>query len=142
MNTGCGELADVIVAAMESGRCGAVRQKVSDHVAGCGTCVEHAATLEDFAIGLDPPMPAIKTTFVGRVVSEIRGQEIVHASAKNRLPPLWQLLGTVALLGVLSTVVFATGSTTDAWHARALTGFLNQTLITLAGLGEGLPGDR
>ena len=133
----CETLADIVVEALETGRAGAVRAAVDGHVADCGPCRERAGAIRAMAEGLDPPLPAPSAGFVGRVMAEIRGERRQVAGAYDRLPPLWQVLGALALFVALTAVVLATG-VGDAWHTRALTGFLDQSMGFLGGLSQAI----
>ena len=137
----CDIMADHILAALELRAPGAVRGAVERHVPTCGTCRERLGALRALADGLDPAVPAAQPGFVGRVMSEIRGEETRQvAGAYDRLPPLWQVLGAGGLLVALAAVVLATGTHADAWHSKALTGFLEQSLGFLGGLSAGITG--
>ena len=137
----CDIMADQILAALEIRAPGAVRRAVEKHAPNCPTCRERVGALRALADGLDPPVPAAKPGFVGRVMDEIRGEETVQApGAYDRLPPLWQVLGAGGLLVALAAVVLATGTHADAWHSKALTGFLEQALGFLGGLSAGITG--
>ena len=142
MDKSCDILADLIIEALDKGREGAVREAVSTHSGGCVVCREKAGSLAALAAGLDPQMESVRPGFVSRVMEEIRGDELAHqGGAYDRLPPLWQMMGAGLLFVVLSAVVLATGPEAGGeWHNRALTGFLNQALVFLGGLGAGIRG--
>lgn len=136
----CDTLADRIIEALETGHEGAVRETVTRHAPECSRCRERVGELHALAEGLDPRPAVIRPGFVGRVMDEIRGEARAHSGAYDRLPPMWQLLGAGALLVALAAVVLATGGQGDAWHSRALTGFLNQALVFLGSLSQGITG--
>lgn len=137
-----GDLADRIIDALEEGREGAVREAVEDFLSGHGAARERQGTLRVLAEALDPPVEVVRPGFVSRVMAEIRGDaRVQHHGAYDRLPPLWQIAGAAALFVALTAVVFAAGPTADqAWHQRALTGFLDQALVFLGGLSAGIRG--
>lgn len=129
--SGCDPLSDVILAALEEGREGAVREAVADHAAECEPCGGRPGVLAAIAEGLDPHIPAVRPGFASRVMNEIRDRE-QHAGAFDRLPPPWQMAGAAALFVALAAVVLAGGTGAEgAWHSRALTGFVDQTLVFL-----------
>lgn len=134
---GCVALADALVAALEEGRCGAVREAVAEHAPGCPDCRDRAGALAILAQGLDPEPPPIRSGFLARVMAEVRGEPAL--TAYDRLPPLWQVLGAAVLFVALTAVVLATGGG-EAWHERALTGFLDQSLVFLGSLSQGIRG--
>ncbi|MFT5429982.1 MAG: hypothetical protein ACI9OJ_000655 [Myxococcota bacterium] len=139
--TQCDVMADLIIEALEEGRTGAVRQAVDNHAPHCERCRERVGALRAMAEGLDPPVPAPSPGFVGRVMAEIRGEERSHVGAYDRLPPLWQVLGAGGLMVALAAIVLAIGTGTEAaWHTRALTGFLHQSLGFLGTLSHGITG--
>ncbi len=140
VNQSCDTLADGIIQALESGQSGAVRELVMGHAPQCLHCQEHIGELHALAEGLDPESVTVRPGFVARVMDEIRGEPEPHSGAYDRLPPLWQLLGAGALLAMLAAVVLATGGQGDAWHSRALTGFLQQALTFLGSLSQGITG--
>ena len=137
-----GELADRIIDALEEGREGAVREAVEGFLSDHGGARERAGTLRVLAEALDPPLEVVRPGFVSRVMAEVRGDaHLQHHGSYDRLPPLWQIAGAAALFVALTAVVFAAGPTADqAWHQRALTGFLDQALVFLGGLSTGIRG--
>lgn len=137
----CDVIADRILEALEETRPGAVRQAVADHAPHCETCRERVGELSAMAEGLDPDIPAVRPGFVTRVMAEIRGSEVEYNGAYDRLPPIWQIAGAAVLLVALTAIVLASGPGAEgAWHERALTGFLDQALSFLGGLGTGIRG--
>lgn len=138
MGTHCDTLADLMVEGLESGEPGTLRLLVDDHVGHCPECLPRAGALRTVANALDPSVAvAPSPSFVGRVMSEIRADV---QSERDRLPPLWQVFGAAGLFMVLAAVVLGTqDARTDApWHARALTGFLDQALGFLGVLSHGI----
>lgn len=140
----CADLADVIVEALETGQPGAVRAAVADHAQVCPICCERAGEAIALAAALDPVVPAVGSSFVSRVMQEIRGEEAktpIATGSYDRLPPLWQVFGAAVLFVALTAIVLASGSNAESeWHTRALTGFMDQALGFLGGMSQGVRG--
>jgi len=134
----CDTLADLMVEGLESGEPGTLRLLIDDHVGHCQECLPRAGALRTVANALDRGASIDASPgFVGRVMNEIRADV---ETTRDRMPPLWQVFGAAGLFMVLAAVVLGTqDARTDApWHARALTGFLDQALGFLGVLSHGI----
>ena len=129
-------MAEAVVSALEERRYGAVRAAMAAHVGSCAVCSGRAEALGILARELDPEIPAPRAGFIGRVMAELRPAR----TAYDRLPPLWLVFGAGALFVALTAVVLATGGGGGEWHERALTGFLDQSLVFLGSLSQGIRG--
>jgi len=73
-----------------------------------------------------------------RVLGELKLSGDMYGSKRDRLPPAWQIIGAIALLIALSSVVISAGNPGADWHERFLTGFMDGVLVFLGDLGGGL----
>ena len=76
--------------------------------------------------------------FANRVLGELKQSGDMYGSKRDRLPPAWQVIGAIALLIALSSIVVALGNPETDWHQRFLTGFMDGVLMFIGELGEGL----
>jgi len=76
--------------------------------------------------------------FADRVLGELQRSGDMYGSKRDRLPPAWQVIGAIALLITLSSIVVALGNPEADWHQRFLTGFMDGVLVFIGELGEGL----
>ena len=84
------------------------------------------------------PEQADNPVFAERILEELQTSGDMYGGARDRLPPVWQILGAIMLLIALVSVVVALGAPDAQWHERFLTGFLDGVLGFLGSLGNGL----
>ena len=82
--------------------------------------------------------PHDEPAFAERIIEELQASGDMYGSPRDRLPPLWQILGAIILLIALVSAVVAIGAPDTAWHQRFMTGFLDGVLIFLGNLGIGM----